>query len=136
MISPIQIQRRQRRYKSKVGRPTPTPPPPGDLNLVSADYVVSPSLSVVLGFDRAIDISGLNGAAIVVDDGDAASESFAATGETEMLDPATVRIGLDYIGDDSDPGIYLNATDESGIVAVGDGGTWPGVTGWVLPDPH
>ena len=102
------------------------------LMLVSATYDVK--TSVTLQFDRAIDISALDGSQIKVSD-DSVPGEFIATGTVTLLDPQTVRIRLNNFDSTSGPGVHLNVSADSGIVAVDDGAAWGGVTDLVLPFP-
>ncbi len=132
MINPILIRRRQRRYKTKVAAQTPAPPPPGALMLTSAVYDQF-AFTVTLGFSRAIDLSGFDGAAILVDDDQIVGHSFLGTGGAELLDESTVKITLVDNGGSVGPGTTLSATSANGIVAVGDGTAWAGVDHLALP---
>jgi hypothetical protein len=102
---------------------------------VSAAYEEGDDNAVVLTFDRAIDIAGLDGAQITVNDGVYVGSVFAATGAATMLTPASVRIVLEPIGEAEIGAVTLTASAASGIVAVDDGGTWAGVTALGLPFP-
>jgi hypothetical protein len=130
-VPPVKFPRRKRRRGR--ARASSPPTPPVALNLVSATY--EEVVSVSLTFDRPIDIAGLDGAQITVDDGAVAGILYAATGVATLTDPQTVRIELVEVGVSGDPGTRLNASAASGIVAVGDGGTWAGVSDVELPFP-
>ena len=106
---------------------------PVALNLVAATY--EEVVSVSLTFDRPIDIAGLVGGQITVDDGAVAGILYAGTGVATLTGPQTVRIELIEIGLSSGPGTRLTASAASGIVAVDDGGTWGGVSELELPFP-
>ena len=121
-----------RRRKTKA-RHAATTAPPQALNLVAATY--EEVVSVSLTFDRPIDIAALDGGQITVDDGAVAGILYAATGVATLTDPQTVRIELVEIGLSGGPGTQLNASAASGIVAVGDGGTWAGASDLELPFP-
>jgi hypothetical protein len=58
-----------------------------------------------------------------------------ATGPVELSDPQTVNVYLVITGPYSEPNVLLSATENSGIVAADDGGTWAGVTDVPLPYP-
>jgi hypothetical protein len=103
--------------------------------LVSAIYESDEPALLTLAFDRAINIGGLNGAVIIVDDAQQAYLKYNATGGAVLLDPSTVRLTLVSIDDPSGDSILLDASALSGIVAVNDGGTWPGVNDLPLPFP-
>ena len=119
---------RKRRGRTKARKTTP----PTVLTLVSASYVEG--TSITLTFDREINVAGLVGSAILVNDPSNGSQ-FAATGSVTVIDPTTVEIGLVFVQDWSAGDISLNATAGTGIVAVDDGGTWAGVTDLALPFP-
>ena len=104
------------------------------LTLTAAVYD-SDELLLVLTFDRAVDVSGIVGAAILVDDQQHNDATFAATGAVELVSEAVVQIGLELVGDSTGVGVFLNAAAGNGIVAVDDGGAWAGATDLVLPFP-
>ena len=98
---------------------------PAALVLVSASYDDS-AVVLTLQFERAIDISGLNGLVIVLNDNDFNGLSYTGTDGAELLDDVTVQISLASVGDATEPGVVLNVAAGNGIVAVDDGGTWAG----------
>ena|SRR5690242_4642053 len=129
------IPRKPIRYRQRpAGAKEQVTPPPLALTLVSATYDTD-DFSVALVFDRAVDASGLNAAAITVDDGVYAAGSFVGSGPATVVNPTTIKVFLEEVGGPTVPDVELTATGASGIVAVDDGGTWAGVTGLVLPFP-
>lgn len=106
----------------------------GPLVLVSAAYDGDAS-TLMLVFDRAIDVSGVVGSAIVVNDGESLYLQLAATGGAVMVDPVTVRLTLESLGDWENPGVVLDAAAGNGIVAAGDGAAWAGAVNVALPWP-
>ncbi len=106
---------------------------PAALTLIAATY--QDSTAIVLTFDRAIDISGLVGNQIVVDDGAITGVRWEANGAATLVNPATVEIGLVDFASAAGPTTVLNAGPGNGIVATDDGGTWGGVTDVELPFP-
>jgi hypothetical protein len=116
-------------------RPVAETTAPQELMLESAAYEEGEENAVVLTFDRAIDIAGLNGTQITVNDGVYVGSVFAATGAVTMLTPASVRIMMNPIGEAEVGAVTLSASAASGIVAVDDGGTWSGATAEPLPFP-
>jgi hypothetical protein len=90
---------------------------------------------LTLVFDRAINIGGLVGTAILVDDAEQTYLLYNSSGGAALLDAVTVKLTLVSIDDPTGPGILLSVSALSGIVAVNDGGTWPGVTNLSLPFP-
>jgi hypothetical protein len=128
---PAVVRRRRGREKQQA---SPAPGPVGALTLVAASYDPD-AQTITLTFDRAIDVSGLVGSKIVVVDGSITAAVYGATGAVEQPDAASVVIGLFYLSDDSEPQVLLNAATGNGIVAVGDGHAWAGVTDLVLPFP-
>ncbi|MEA2734154.1 MAG: hypothetical protein QOE14_605 [Humisphaera sp.] len=113
--------------------PPAPPPPPAALVLVGAEYATAST--VRLTFDRAIDISALNGPAVVVDDGADTGNAYRGTGYAVLVTPASAELDLVLLGPASGSGTTLSATAASGIVAVNDGGTWAGVISVALPLP-
>ena len=101
--------------------------------LVAAEFTDEEMLT--LTFDRAIDVSGLDGTQILVDDSIVVGSLYLATGGTTMLTPASVRIAMAWVEGSTTPGLHLTAGAASGIVAIDDGGTWAGVTALELPFP-
>jgi hypothetical protein len=101
--------------------------------LVGAEYATAST--VRLTFDRAIDISALNGPAVVVDDGADTGNAYRGTGYAVLVTPASAELDLVLLGPASGSGTTLSATAASGIVAVDDGGTWAGVISVALPLP-
>ena len=132
----VERARRSRRKRpGRVATPPPSPPGPAALVLVSATYSHLEPAYLVLSFDRAIDIAGLDGSAIGVDDGTITSELYDGTGGASLLNATTVKIFLTDLG--FTPGVVtvLNASATNGIVAVDDGGAWDGASGLTLPYP-
>jgi hypothetical protein len=107
------------------------------LVLVTAEFDAGavPAPTVTLAFDRAIDIAGLVGGAITVDDGPGSGTRWEATLTATMLDPQTVRIDMLDVEPSASAAVLLDATAGNGIVAVDDGGTWGGVSELELPFP-
>jgi hypothetical protein len=136
MDSPIFIPAQPRVRRQRADAATLTPAPPAQaLILQAAAYEEAEENAVVLTFDRAIDIVGLDGAQITVNDGVYVGSVFAATGAATMLSPASVRIVMNPIGEAELGLVTLTASAASGIVAVDDGGTWAGLTDEPLPFP-
>ena len=115
--------------KFRKGRPAlrrnPVPSTPG-LVLQSVLYPANSGESIHLEFDRDINIGSINVGQILVSDS-ALNKIRQGTGSASLIDSQTVQIDLDdagaYSGDDD----VLNASNDTGIVAVDDGGTWAGV---------
>ncbi len=105
--------------------------PPAALVLVGATLMPE---SVVLAFDRAIDLAGLDGAVIFVDDYESGS-LYQGTQFASLLNPTTAEIGMVIIDSSTGTQILLTAGAGNGIVAVDDGGAWAGVTDVELPFP-
>jgi hypothetical protein len=131
MLTPS-VPRFQKRYMPPKGRTAEAPPLA--LTLVSASYD-SDDFSVTLAFDRAVDASGLDAAAVTVDDGEFAAGRFVGSGPATVINPTTIKVFLEEVGGPTVPDVELSATAARGIVGVDDGGTWAGVTGLVLPFP-
>ncbi len=132
MLKPTAPPFRKRRKPAEKKRPAPAPA--ATLTLVEAAYD-EVAQTIRLTFDRAIDIAGLDGTQIVVDDGAITGTRYEAVGTATLDGPAAVVIGLLELGPSEDPGTLLSAGAGTGIVAVDDGGTWSGVTDVALPFP-
>jgi hypothetical protein len=88
---------------------------------------------VRLTFDRAIDIAGIDVGQIVVLDQYYNVARFVGSGTATMVDANIVEVPLTLDAPiENGPDILLDAGAGTGIVAVNDGGTWPGVNGFVL----
>lgn len=105
------------------------------LVLQAAELTQDDPESLILTFDRAIDMAGYDGSAVIVNDGSYVGMVYSATGPVTMLSPTSVNIELVAISEDYGPGVTLNAPATTGIVAVDDGGTWGGATAVELPFP-
>ncbi|MEA2710800.1 MAG: hypothetical protein QOF78_3401 [Phycisphaerales bacterium] len=131
---PFTPAKRRVHRKRHVGAGSPTPTPPVALVLVSAGYVDVDG-TLTLGFDRAIDISGLAGNQITVDD-QPLGVRWVASGAATLISPMTVRIEMIEDGGIPDgDDVLMNASAASGIVAVDDSGTWGGATNLLVPFP-
>jgi hypothetical protein len=132
---PTFIPRKPFHRRARAGDQTP-PPPPLALTLVAASYD-EVNLVLLLTFDRPVNISAFDGSAVVVGDPTFNHTAYDGTAAPPLLDaPATVRIFLAATGPYFNTEVDLIATGASGIVAVDDGGTWPGTGGIVfLPYP-
>ena len=120
----------RRRRKRREAEPAA---PGAPLELVAGVFTPGPVL--YLTFDRAVDVSSLVAAAIVVDDGDS-QVRYDAGGAVTLDAPETVRIELANIGAaPAAPQVSLTAAAGNGIVAADDGGAWAGVTDFVLQVP-
>jgi hypothetical protein len=108
--------------------------PAQELILESAAFD-NDSVTLTLTFDRAIDIAGIVGGDIIVNDADITGNLYEATGPATMLSPTTVRIELNGVSEATGTGVRLSAGAANGIVAVDDGGTWAGITDEPLPFP-
>ena len=105
------------------------------LTLVAAEYIAMDGTFLRLTFDRAVDVAGMVGSQITVDDAINLGERFAATGAVTVESPTRVLVVLDLIGDSTGSGTTLDAGAGNGIVAADDGGTWAGVSELGLPYP-
>ena len=70
-----------------------------------------------------------------MDDGEFAGVQFQGVEPATLLGPAIVRVPLLDVQGWSSPDVRLTAAGDSGIVAVGDGAAWGGVSNVVLPFP-
>ena len=129
LIVPL-IPFRRRRRRAAAAAP---PAPPAALVLVSAIY--DAGAAVTLTFDRPIDIAGLDGSVIIVEDGVHSEFRYAGTAGATLRSPPTVQIELAGVEEFVGPGIQLDAGAANGIVAVDDGGAWGGASDVELPWP-
>jgi hypothetical protein len=108
--------------------PLDTPAQP--LALQSVEYFAGESIT--LQFDRAIDVSHFDGSQVTIMDAGATQMTYLASNSTTQPDPTQVTLTLvaqgPYTGDTN----LMDATALTGIVAVDDGGTWPGVTDYPI----
>ena len=123
----IPAKRRVRRKRRSVETATPAPVGP---TLVAAAYG---GAELVLTFDRPVDASAVDGAAIVVDDAPVVGVRYDATGGATMDGPTVVRLGLGEIGAATGSDTTLTAGPTNGIVAVDGGAAWAGVVDVALP---
>jgi hypothetical protein len=122
---------KQRMHHKRRSAAVATVPP-----LVLASAVYDPDeQTLVLGFDRAVNIAAFDGTQVVVQDGQFNAQTFDGEGGASLLDASTVRISLGVTGAYGGEGVTMNASGASGIVASDDGGTWSGVTDLGLPFP-
>jgi hypothetical protein len=131
MLTPS-VSRFQKRYKPLKRHDAEAPA--AALTLVSASYDIETE-SVTLAFDRAVDASAYDPAAITVQDGLYAGGLFVGSGPASVINPTTIQVFLEQIGSPTVSDVELSATALTGIVATDDGGTWGGVAGLVLPFP-
>jgi hypothetical protein len=103
------------------------------LTLVAATYDVGSS--VTLKFDQPIDISAINGPAIVVGDFINATTFVGQAGPANLIDPFTVQINLQEDGGYGGSTNTLTASDDTRIRSVPGAQAWPGVTDVQLPFP-
>lgn len=106
---------------------------PVALTLVAATYT-STGPQVTLTFDRAINIDNLGPSQLLVSDAPDTGQDLVGSSILSQPNAQSVSIGLTPIGPASGP-LLLQATDNTGIVAVNDGGTWAGVMDLPLPFP-
>ena len=123
MLIPVPPKSRKRDAKRRAVRP---------LKLVAATY--TEGTSVTLTFDRAVEVAGIDVAAITVAD-EAAGYLFEGTGAATPLSETSVLVPLVDVEQSPVAGTLLTAGAGTGIVADDDGGTWAGVTDLALPYP-
>src|SRR4051812_42060036 len=115
-----------RRKRLQSARPKPAPPTTGPV-LIAATWNAESSY-VQLQFDRAIDASGREPTAIVVDDQAETGLKFEADGGITIVNPTTVRLGMESTSDAVQTGVHLTATTANGIVSADDDEAWSGVS--------
>ena len=121
------------RYRKRRGRSRRKPPLPGlPLELVAAVY--DSGTLVDLTFDRAIDVSGFIPGAFFVFDGPGGT-LYIGDGPPTVMSPTRILVPLMEVEPTSGAQVLLTIYTENGIVAVDDGGTYPGVAALTLPYP-
>ena len=132
--TPPKFVKRKKPLKSKDGA-TPTPPPVLGPVLVAASYGPNVGPTLILTFDRAINIDDFNGGAIFVSDGQFNFTRYNAGGTVSLDNPTTLRVTLAIFDEFEAPGVSLNTVGDTGIVAADDDEPWSGVTDLALPFP-
>jgi hypothetical protein len=115
---------RRKRTAARTSSPTP---PPAELVLTAASFDHDAE-RLSMTFDRPIDVAAIDGTQILVDDDAFTGNRYDGTGGATLLAPDTVRVQMIRIDSAHSSGVHLTASASTGIVAVDDGGTWPGVT--------
>ena len=128
IIQPRTVRKGRRHARPRIAMPGVA------LVLVEASYVPSPML-LHLYFDREIDFAAIDGSQIVVDDGQYREVRLNATGGVFAYTPTRVTLQLLEVEPHAPGDVRLTASANTGIVAVDDGGTWPGVIDLSLPYP-
>jgi hypothetical protein len=122
--------------RTRKGVAAATTPPVQELVLESATFVVDDELwQLTLTFDRAIALVDFDGTAITVSEDVALGLLLDGVGAVTITSPNTVVVTMVEVGPATGPGVVLNATALSGIVAVDDGAAWAGVSALALPWP-
>ena len=68
-----------------------------------------------------------------VDDDQDSAWRLGGQGGATLVNPTTVQVPLDRIGDSSESGVHLFVSAGNGIVAASDGAAWAGVSDLELP---
>jgi hypothetical protein len=132
-LTPLVYRKRKNRQRP---RRKSAPPAPAELVLESATFVVDDELwQLTLTFDRAIALVDFDGAAITVSEDVALGLLLNGVGAVAITSPNTLVVTMVEVGPATGPGVVLNATALSGIVAMDDGGTWGGAVDLGLPFP-
>ncbi len=131
MLVPTPPQYRQRRGRATKKQPAG----PAALMLVQAELVLGDPTVLRLEFDRAIDVGGLDASQVVVQYPSGTGFEYVGTSVADTPGPEIVDIAIVENGPAQGTQDVLSATADTGIVAVNDGGTWPGVNEAALPFP-
>ena len=131
-IPPTKFPKRRGGFRPRAVAP---PAPPAQLLLVAAELLLAPAARVRLTFDRAVDVAGLDPSQISVDDPDTSGLAYVGTGVYDTPGPVSVSIALLAVGPATAGVTVMDATGNTGIVAVDDGGSWDGIPGQTLPFP-
>lgn len=127
-VPPIPFIRRRRARRS----PTQAP---AALVLQAAEMINFEPPVLRVRFDRAIDVSAIDVGQITVNYPSGPGFEYVGEEVTGAPDPETFELAMTELGSATGSQDVLNATGATGIVAVDDGGTWPGVTELLLPYP-
>ena len=111
------------------------PLPPTALTLVAASYGPNVGPTLILTFDRAINIDNFDGSVIFVSDGLFNFTRYNAIGAFQLDAPNILRVTLGIFDEFEGPGVSLNTVGDTGIVAVDGGEAWTGATNVELPFP-
>ena len=109
----------------------PTPPIAAPV-LVAASCTEGPTL--ILSFDRPVDVAGLVPGLLRVDNG-LLMYRYVGYQTPAVLDPQTIEVPLTGVEDYAGPGVTLTAAAGNGIVAADGGLAWAGVGDLELPFP-
>ena len=132
---PDYVPAKRRVYRNRE-KPVRIPPaPPTEPLVLVAGFYQADEAYVMLSFDRAVDISAIDGSKIRVDDPFDGMCSYLATGYAQQISDTMIQLGLVEDGPTSASDVLLNVTAANGIVAVNDGGPWAGVSDQSLPFP-
>ena len=123
--------RKHRRRKSAATGNSPVQ----GLTLIAASYGPNVGPTLILTFDRAINIDDFDGSVIFVSDGQFNFTRYNAIGTVSLDNPTTLRVFLGIFDEFEGPGVSLNTVGETGIVAADDEEPWTGATNLVLPFP-
>ena len=115
---------RKNKKRLAIGTPGPVP-----LVLVSAGYS---SNVLTLQFDRPVNIDLIDLSQFTVDDGVVGHTVLGDGFHPQQPDPVTVLFDVSEQEAYDGSQVLLNASADTGIVAVDDGGTWAGVSGMVI----
>jgi hypothetical protein len=102
--------------------------------VLTAAFVAGDLAYVQLGFDRAVDPTGLQPSEIGVVC-PSPNGNYVASGSVTIINPSTIRIMLTRTGSTSATETLLDATSDTGIVAADGGEPWAGAPGIELPFP-
>lgn len=104
--------------------------------LVSAAYDAGNDPPILtLTFDRGVDVSGLDGNEILVNDDSFTGLKYFATGGVSQPDATTVELLLTGDGFPGAAGLWVTAGAGNGIVGAEGEEAWAGVTELALPFP-
>jgi hypothetical protein len=88
---------------------------------------------LLLSFDREVDVSAVDPSQIFVNDGPSGDQLQAT--DASQTDPNGVKFSMSAVGRFTGTQTFLLASNATRIVALDDGGAWPGTEGTVLPVP-
>lgn len=132
MLIPVPPKFRRRRGRA---RPTTQPAGPAALVLQAAEMINFEPPVLRLRFDRAIDVTNLDAGQFTVNYPSGPGYKYLGDAVVGTTAPDTFDLGMYQDEAASGSQDVLDATSATGITAVDDGGTWPGVSNLILPFP-
>src|SRR5688500_5300447 len=127
-VPPLPFLRRRRARRAQAA-------PPALVLEAAAFAFVGPGGTLTLSFDRAIALGGFAPSQVSVQDPAGTGFAYAGTGVVDTPDAQTVVVEMGQTVEAPGSSEVMSATGATGIVAIDDGASWPGVSNLGLPYP-